>query len=178
MHYRFVNAPACLQRYMNHILAPLIYKQLPQVTVYMDDIRSFAKDHSEAVRLNREILQILGGIGLYCKALKCDFHKDKFELLGVTVNGKGFGLEEKKVTNIRNWPIPTNLKALKGFIGFCNFYQRFLKNFSIIARPLHELNKKGVTWKSAQEQQTAFNTLKELILNEPCLAHADLNKKF
>ena len=178
MHYRFVNAPACLQRYMDHILSSLIYKQLAQVTVYMDNIGSFVKDTNEAVRLNREILQILGGVGLYCKASKCDFHKEEIELLGVTVNGKGFGLEEKKVTDVRNWPIPTNLKALKGFIGFCNFYRRFLKNFSIVARPLHELDKKGVPWKWEAEQQKAFDTLKDLILNEPCLAHADLNNTF
>ena len=133
MHYGFVNAPACLQRYMDYILSPLIYWQPAQVTVYMDDIRSFAKDKEDAVRLNRQILTILGRVGLYCKSSKCDFHKDKIELLGVTVNGKGFGLEEKKVNDMRNWPIPKNLKELKGFIGFCNFYHRFIKNFSIVA---------------------------------------------
>jgi hypothetical protein len=118
---------------MDHILAPLIYQQPPQVTVYMDDIGSFAKDKEDAVKLNRKILKILGGVGLYCKASKCDFHKDEVDLLGVTVNGHGFGLEDKKVTDVQNWPIPTNLKEMKGFIGFCNFYCRFLKNFSIIA---------------------------------------------
>ncbi len=178
MHYGFVNAPACLQRYMDHILTPLIYKQPQQVTVYMDDIGSFARDKRDAVKLNRQILQILGGVGLYCKSSKCDFHRDEIELLGVTVNGKGFGLEEKKVTDVRNWPVPSNLKQLKGFIGFCNFYRRFLKNFSIVARPLHELDKKGVPWKWEKIQQDAFDALKDLILNEPCLAHADLDKSF
>jgi len=100
MHYRFVNAPACLQCYMDHILTPLIYKQLQQVMVYMDDIRSFAQDRNDAVKLNRQILKILGEVGLYCKSSKCDFHRDEIELLGVTVNGKGFGLEEKKVTDV------------------------------------------------------------------------------
>src|SRR5258706_10781856 len=175
--YQF-NAPACLQRYMDHILTPLIYKQPQQVTVYMDDIGSFAQDKEDVVKLNRQILKILGGVGLYCKSSKCDFHKDEIELLGVTVNGKGFGLEEKKVTDVRNWPVPKNIKQLKGFIGFCNFYCQFLKNFSIVARPLHELDKKGVTWKWEKTQQDAFDALKDLILSEPCLAHADLDKSF
>ncbi len=83
MHYGFVNAPACLQCYMDHILTPLIYKQPPQVTVYMDDIGSFAHDREDAVALNRQILKILGGVGLYCKSSKCNFHKDKIELLGL-----------------------------------------------------------------------------------------------
>ena len=99
-------------------------------------------------------------------------------MLGVTVNRKGFGLEEQKVINVWNWLVPTNLKALKGFIGFCNFYQRFLKNFSIVARPLHELDKKGVIWKWETKQQKAFNTLKNLILSKPCLAHTDLSNTF
>ena len=94
------------------------------------------------------------------------------------VNGKGFGLEEQKVIDVRKWLVLTNLKALKGFIGFCNFYQRFLKSVSIVMWPLHELDKKGVPWKWEMEQQRAFDTLKDLILKEPCLAHADLNNTF
>jgi len=96
----------------------------------------------------------------------------------VTVNGNGFRLEDKKVTDIRNWPVPTNLKQMKGFIGFCNFYRRFLKNFSLVARPLHKLDKKDVTWEWKEPQQAAFNKVKDLILLEPCLAHATLDKPF
>ena len=61
--------------------------------------------------------------GLFCNPKKCEFHKDKIELLGVTVDEKGFGMEDKKVKDIRDWPTPKTLKELKGFIGFCNFYQ-------------------------------------------------------
>ena len=79
---------------------------------------------------------------------------------------------------MRNWPIPKNLKELKGFIGFCNFYRRFIKNFSIVAQPLHDLDRKGVPWKWNKEQQEAFDGIKDLILLEPCLAHANLNEPF
>ena len=178
MHYGFVNAPACLQRYMDHILAPLIYKQPTQVTVYMDDIGSFALDTPDAVKVNREILKILGERKLYAKVSKCDFHKDEIELLGVTVNSQGFGLEDKKVMDVRNWPTPRNLKEMKGFIGFCNFYRRFIKNFSIMARPLHDLDKKGVPWVWEGRQQEAFDKIKDAILAEPCLAHVDPQKPF
>ena len=94
------------------------------------------------------------------------------------VNKHRFGLEDTKVTDVWNWPVPMNLKALKGFIGFCNFYCWFLKNFSLIAQLLHELDKKGTEWKWGKEQQEAFNKLKESILSEPCLAHASLEKAF
>jgi hypothetical protein len=94
------------------------------------------------------------------------------------VNAQGLGLEDKKVMAVWDWPIPQNLKDLKGFIRFCNFYRRFLKNFSLIAQPLHELDKKTTAWKWGLKQQQAFEKLKELILSEPCLAHADPNKPF
>jgi hypothetical protein len=67
MHYGFVNAPACLQRYMDHILAPLIYKQPPQVTVYMDDVGSFARDTPDAVRINSVTIVQVSGVCLSAK---------------------------------------------------------------------------------------------------------------
>ena len=122
LHYRFSNAPACLQRYMDHILSDLIQQQPAKVACYMDDIGIFAKDKEEAIKLCKKVLDKLIEVRLYCKASKCEFFKDKIKLLGVTVNKHGFGLEDTKVTDVQNWPILTNLKTLKGFIGFCNFY--------------------------------------------------------
>ena len=115
---------------------------------------------------------------MYCKPSKCEFHKPEVELLGVTVNQFGFGLEEKKVQAVHEWPEPKNLKELKGFIGFCNFYRRFLKGFSIVARPLHELDGKGKPWIWGDAQRQAFERLKQLIAAEPCLAHASLDAPF
>jgi len=99
----------------------------------MDDTGSFANNLEEAIKVNQEILAIFREHKLYCKASKCEFHRDQMELLGVTISGDGLGMEEKKVTAIQDWLVPTNLKEMKGFIGFCNFYCRFLKNFAIIA---------------------------------------------
>jgi len=88
----------------------------------MDDASTFGKDLKEAVTLNRELLTLYQEHGLFCNPKKCEFHKDKIELLGVTVDEKGFGMEEKKVKDVKDWPTPRTLKELKGFIGFCNFY--------------------------------------------------------
>ena len=115
---------------------------------------------------------------MFCNPKKCEFHKDRIELLGVVVSGKGLEMEDKKVKKVQDWPKPTTLKQLKGFIGFCNFYRRFLKGFSIIARPLHELDKKGVPWKWGEEQDRAFQQLKEMITQEPCLAHINPDRPY
>jgi hypothetical protein len=142
----------------------------------MDDAGTFALSTKGAVKINRELLQLYRENGLFCNPKKCEFHKESMELLGVVVNSKGFEMEDKKVTTVKGWPVPKNLRQLKGFIGFCNFYRRFIKGFSIIARPLHELDKKGVPWKWEDKQQRAFTKLKEMIAGEPCLAHGDPNK--
>jgi hypothetical protein len=178
MHYGFVNAPACLQRYMDHILESLIHKDPASVSVYMDDTGTFAKDKDEAVQINREVLKRFRKAGLYCKPSKCEFHKDQVELLGVIVNSRGFEMEDKKVQTVQEWPIPKTLTELRGFIGFCNFYRRFIKNFALISRPLHDLSKKGVRFTWGPEQQRAFEQLKEAVAQEPCLAHANLDYPF
>jgi len=144
----------------------------------MDDTGSFANNLEEAIKVNQEILTIFREHKLYCKASKCKFHQDQMELLGVTISRDRLGMEEKKVTAIQDWPVPTNLKEMKGFIGFCNFYHRFLKNFALIACPLHDLDKKGLAWKWGPLQQQAFEQLKELIAAEPCLKQPELDKPF
>ena len=99
-HYRFSNAPTCLQQYMDHILSNLIQQQPAKVAYYMDDMRIFTKDKEEAVELCKKVLDKLINVRLYCKASKCEFFKDEIKLLGVTVNKHGFRLEDTKVTDI------------------------------------------------------------------------------
>lgn len=82
MHYGFINVPACLQHYMDHILLSLIYKQLPQVTVYMGDIRSFAKDMSEAIQHNRKSSRSLEGSDYIVKHQNVTFTKMKLNCWG------------------------------------------------------------------------------------------------
>jgi len=156
----------------------LVSLQPSQVSAYMGDTRLFSNNLEEAIKVNWEILAIFREHKLYCKASKCEFHRDQMELLGVTISGDGLGMEEKKVMAIQDWPVHTNLKEMKGFIGFCNFYCRFLKNFALIAQPLHDLNKKGLPWKWGPSQQLAFEQLKELIAVEPCLKQPELDKPF
>jgi len=144
----------------------------------MDDASTFGKDLKEAITLNQELLTLYREHGLFCNPRKCKFHKDKIELLGVTVDEKGFGMEEKKVKDVKDWPTPRTLKELKGFIGFCNFYQRFIKGFSLMAKPLHDLDWKEKKWEWGQEQEKAFKDLREAIVAEPCLAHINHQKTF
>jgi hypothetical protein len=78
-------------------------------------------------------------------------------------------MDPGKVSAVRDWPTPTTLRDVRAFIGFSNFYRRFIKDFSSIARPLHDLTKKDVPWQWHAEQQHAFDTLKEKFCQEPIL---------
>ena len=126
----------------------------------------------------KRVLQLLRRNGLYTKAKKCKFHRKEMELLGVKVTTKGFEMEDKKVTEVQEWKPPKNVKGIRSFLGFCNFYQRFIKNFSLIARPLHDLERKNVPWKWTENEQKAFETLKKAVTLKPVLNHVDQGLPF
>ena len=98
--------------------------------------------------------------------------------LGVDVSQDGFEMEQVKVETVRDWQPPKNVRAVREFIGFCNFYRRFIKSFSEIARPLHDLTKKDHKWDWTPNCQHAFETLKEMVCQSPILIHADPTKRF
>ena len=84
-------------------------------------------------------------------------------------------MDPGKVSAVRDWTTPTNLREVRAFVGFANFYRRFIKDFASIARPLHDLTRKDTPWHWAQEQQHAFDTLKEVFCQEPILKVYDPN---
>ena len=83
-----------------------------------------------------------------------------------------------KTECVRNWPVPTNVKELRSFLGFCSYYRRFIFRFSEIARPLHKLTEKGVRLKWTEDCSTAFFQLKSKLITTPILAHPDFSKSF
>ena len=91
--------------------------------VYLDDILVFLKTKEEHIETLRMILQCLQEEQLFAKAKKCEFMLPKINLLGVKVSAQGFRMEEKKVTEIQEWKAPCNVRGVRGFLGFMNFYQ-------------------------------------------------------
>jgi RNase H-like domain found in reverse transcriptase len=79
-------------------------------------------------------------------------------------------MEQEKVEAVRDWPTPQTIKDVEKFLGFANFYRRFIKDFSTIAAPLNALKKGEREWKWEEEQQKAFEAIKQAVTSEPVLA--------
>ena len=170
MFFGLTNSPATFQTMMNAILRPVILEG--HVQVYIDDILVYTSTKEEHRALVRRVLQILKENRLYLKPEKCEFEKDHVDYLGVVVSVNGVAMDHEKVKAITDWLTPKKLVQVQEFIGFLNFYRRFIEGFSKIARPLHDLTKKDAAFTWTTECQTAFEELKHRVTSAPILAMA------
>src|SRR5580658_3880411 len=115
---------------------------------------------------------------MHLKLSKCSFAVPSVEYLGMIVSENKMEMDPAKLSAIVDWVPPHSVKAVRSFIGFCNFYRKFIPDFSTTARPLHDLTKKGATWSWTTECQKAFDTIKEAFLKKPVLAIPDVAKPF
>jgi hypothetical protein len=175
MPFGLRNAPAAFQAMMDHEFRDLTLSG--KVIIYMDDIliATGEDEHEEWVH---KVLDRLEQLDLYLKPEKCVFDQKSVEYLGVILEEGAVSMAPDKVKGIREWPTPTTLTQLRAFIGFCNFYRRFIKGFSAIARPLNDLLKKNTPWHWVSDQWNAFLTLKEKVCSEPVLTFPDFDKPF
>ena len=175
MPFGLTNAPAVFQSMMVDIFRDILDVF---VVVYLDDLLIFSEDFDSHVAHVREVLSRLREFKLYAKASKCVFHADSVEFLGFVVSAGGVRMAEDKVAAIKDWPVPRRVKDVQSFLGFCNFYRRFIKSFSENSRVLSDLTKKDVAWNWTPECQAAFEKLKSSILNAPSVHHPNFDLPF
>ena len=174
MPFGLSNAPATFQARINEVLHPFLDVFC---TAYIDDILIYSNDlkiHRQHVRL---VLQALQEAGLQLDIKKCEFEVTEVAYLGMIISTSGVKMDPKKVQCIVDWEDPKDLKDVQAFLGFANFYRRFIKNFSRIARPLVALTKKNAKFDWSRACSNAFSKLKNAFISAPVLRHFDPSRE-
>jgi transposase InsO family protein len=146
--------------------------------IYLDDIVVWGTSLKEH---NDRLVEVFDRLRLHSLKLqpdKCEFLRKEVCYLGHRVTPEGIRPDERKVAAVRDFPLPSNTKQLKAFLGLAGYYRKFVPRFSPIAKPLHKLTGKNVPYVWGEEQETAFQTLKDILCNEPLLQYPDFKKEF
>ncbi|GJP39194.1 hypothetical protein CLOM_g23584 [Closterium sp. NIES-68] len=166
MPFGLTNAPATFQAEMNHILRPLLDEC---VVVYLDDILVYSRDMQQHVEHLRRVFEILRRERFYVKLSKSDFALEKVQFLGHIVSTQGVHVDAKKIEAVRTWKTPENVKELQQFLGFANYYNRFVPQYAKIAAPLTNLLKKNMPYNWGPRHQEAVEQLKQALTSTPVL---------
>jgi hypothetical protein len=140
MSFGLTNAPAYFMNLMNKVFMEYLDRF---IVVFIDDILIYSKNDSDHEEHLRMVLQKLRDNQLYAKFSKCEFWLDEVPFLGHIISKGGISVDPAKVTAIVGWKIPKTVKEVRSFMGLAGYYQRFIKGFSKIAKPMTSLLEKG-----------------------------------
>jgi hypothetical protein len=159
---------------MNEVFKPFLHRF---VLIFFDDILVYNTDLSTHIMHLRLVLEVLHSNQLYAKRSKCCFGMTEIEYLGHLISSNGVRADPSKLDSMINWPIPRNIKSLRGFLGLTCYYRKFIRGYGSLAAPLTELLKKNAfTWTDAAT--AAFNRLKTAVTTPPVLRLLDFTKTF
>ncbi|KAI3814049.1 hypothetical protein L1987_18791 [Smallanthus sonchifolius] len=167
MPFGLTNTPAVFMDLMNRVCKPYLDQF---VIVFIDDILIYSKNKEEHEEHLRLILELLKREQLYAKFSKCEFWIREVQFLGHVVNKKGIHVDPSKLEAIKNWAAPTTPTEVRQFLGLAGYYRRFIQGFSKIAQPLTALTQKGKAYNWGDNQESAFQHLKQKLCSAPILA--------
>ena len=133
MPFSLTNAPASMQAYANDCLRD--YLDLFCI-VYLDDILIYSNTLEKHVSHIRQVLTCLREYGLSCKREKCEFYTSSLSFLGFVISPSGISMDPDHIAAIVEWPAPKNVHHIQVFLGFANFYRRFIDGFSRVVSPI------------------------------------------
>ena len=109
---------------------------------------------------------------------KCNFLCKEVVYLGHVCSENGATPDPSKTSCVKNFPVPKNIKEVQSFLGFANYYRKFIPNFAKIAAPINSLLRTENYFKWTNVQQDAFEQLKQAITTPPVLIYPDFSKPF
>ena len=176
MNFRLCNTLATFQTFMDEQFKDLI--ATGHMVVYLDDILIFADNEAELERLTHRVLQHLLDLDLFLRLEKCSFNRTSVEYLGLIISEGELRMDPIKLEAVRKWPRPKTVKDIQKFLGFCNFYRRFVKGYSELAHPLFDLTKKGKPFIWTDRHEASFTGLQDILMSSPVLLLPDYRKPF
>lgn len=175
MPFGLCNAPATFQRLMDRVLVGL---QGIELFVYMDDIVVYANSLEEHSRKLNTLLGRLQNAGLALQPEKCMFLRKEIAYLGHLITNEGVKPDPGKIKAVKSFPVPSNRKTIKSFLGLIGYYRRFIKDFARLAKPMTRLLKKSTPFFWNHAAQEAFENLRDTICRQPLLQYPDFRKSF
>jgi len=166
--FGLTNGPATFQRYINDIFMDCLDDFL---TAYLDDLLIYSENELDHQLHVEKVLTRLREAGLQVDIKKCEFHVKRTKYLGFIISADGIEVDPEKASVIQGWEPPTTVRGIQSFLGFCNFYRRFIKNYGRVARPLVRLVKKNIPFNFDSACSKAFKELKRKLLSAPILIH-------
>ncbi|GKC61303.1 reverse transcriptase domain-containing protein [Tanacetum coccineum] len=175
MPFGLTNAPAVFMDLMNRVCKPYLDEF---VIVFIDDILIYSRNKEEHADHLRIILELLRKEKLYAKFSKCDFWISIVQFLGHLIDSQGLHVDPAKIEAVKNWASPTTPTEIRQFLGLAGYYRRFIEGFSKIAKPLTELTQKNKKYIWGEDQESAFQLLKQKLCEAPILALPEGNDDF
>ncbi|CAB0040011.1 unnamed protein product [Trichogramma brassicae] len=169
--FGLTNAPMTFQRLFGPECEPFVFG-------YLDDIVIVTETFEQHLAWHEKVLGRLNAAGLTINRKKCEFCRSSVKYLGYVLDGDGLRVDEDKVALVMSYPVPTDLKSLRRFLGMLGWYARFIPNDVEMKLPLLKLTIKNAEWIWADEQQQAFEALKKALTEAPVLARPDFARPF
>ena len=174
MGFGLTNALATFTMMMSNVLRPFLRKS---VVVFLDDILIFSRSWDDHLKHLEEVFTALRKHQLFCKPSKCVLGVTSVKFLGHIISRSSLKPDDEKVAAVRDWPVPRSVSDIRRFLGFTNYFRRFIDHYSDIARPLEESTGRYSRFAWSTAQQMAFEKLKECLLTAPVLQLVDSTKK-
>ncbi|GJW33514.1 putative reverse transcriptase domain-containing protein [Tanacetum coccineum] len=174
MPFGLTNAPAVFMDLMNRVCKTLL-GHIVMCSSMISHLNFNKEEHANHLRI---ILELLKKEKLYAKFSKCDFWIHIVQFLGHLIDSQGLHVDPAKIEAVKNWTSPTTPTEIRQFLGLAGYYWRFIKDFSKIAKSLTELTQKNKKYIWGENQESAFQLLKQKLCEAPILALPEGNDDF
>ena len=136
MAFGLTNAPTTFQCLVERCMGEL---NLKECLIFLDDILVFSQNFKEHLEKLEAVFSRLKEHRLKLKPSKCEFFKTKGKYLGHVVSQDGVTTDPDKISALSSWPVQSNIKALRSYLGFTGYYRWFIKDYAKIVKPLNDL---------------------------------------